>query len=140
MAQTSVRQTIPLPAERVWSLVGDLRTGDRWPAVLASEIAGEGVGCIRSLHLVDGNVIRERLEARDDAERLLSWEVLEFSKLPLRALRYTVTVRELGRHDCTVDWYVDYEPAGDSEEHVRRMLQGIFGSVRASILENLGVG
>ena len=140
MAHTSIRQTIPLPPERVWSLLGDLRTGDRWPAVLACEIAGEGVGCIRSLHLVDGNVIRERLEARDDAERRLSWEALEFSKLPLRALRYTVTVRGLGADGCTVDWYVDYEPAGDSEEHVRRMLQGIFGSIRASILENLGVG
>jgi hypothetical protein len=139
MAHTSVRQTIPLPADRVWSLIGDLRTGDRWPAVLRSELAGEGVGCIRTLHLVDGNVIRERLEARDEEARLLRWQVLEFSKLPLRALRYTLTVRELGPDDCTVDWYVDYEVAGDSEEHVRKMLQGIFGSVRASILENLGI-
>lgn len=139
MAHTSVRQSIPLSADRVWSLLGDLRTGDRWPAVLACEIAGDGVGCVRSLHLVDGNVIRERLEMRDDAKRTLCWEALEYSKLPVSALRYTVTVRPLGREDCTVDWDVDYEPSGDSEEHVRRMLQGIFGSIRASILENLGV-
>ena len=139
MAHTSVRQTIPLPADRVWSLLDDLRTGERWPAVVGCEIEGEGIGCVRSLHLVDGNVIRERLEARDETKRLLRWQVLEFSKLPLCALEYTVTVRPLGADDCTVDWYVDYEPAGDSEEHVRKMLQGIFGSIRASILENLGV-
>jgi hypothetical protein len=139
MAHTSIRQTIPLAADTVWSLVGDLRTGDQWPAVLRCEIEGEGIGCIRTLHLVDGNAIRERLEARDGDARLLRWEVLEFSKLPLRSLHYTLTVRELGPSDCTVDWYVDFETAGDSEEHVRKMLQGIYGSIRASILENLGV-
>ena len=140
MAHTSVRQTIPLPADAVWSLVGDLRTGDRWPAVLRCEIDGSGVGCTRTLHLVDGSQIRERLEERDDERRRLRWQAVEFSKLPLRALRYTMTVRELGAGDCTVDWDVDFEVAGDSEEHVRRMLQGIFGSIRASILESLGVG
>jgi hypothetical protein len=140
MAHTSVRQTIPLAADAVWSLVGDLRTGERWPAVLRCEIEGQGIGCIRTLHLVDGNAIRERLEARDEAGRLLRWEVLEFSKLPLRSLHYTLTVRALGPGDCTVDWYVDFEASGDSEEHVRKMLQGIYGSIRASILENFGVG
>ena len=140
MAHTSVRQTIPLAADSVWSLLGDLRTGERWPAVLRCEIDGDGVGCVRTLHLVDGNAIRERLEARDDGARMLRWQALEFSGLPLRELHYTVTVRELGPDDCTVDWDVDFEAVGDSEEHVRVMLQGIYGSIRASILENLGVG
>jgi hypothetical protein len=138
MAHTSVRQTIPLAADTVWSLVGDLRTGERWPAVLRCELEGKGLGCIRTLHLVDGNSIRERLEARDEEARLLRWEVLEFSQLPLRALHYTVTVHELGPDDCTVDWDVDFEVSGASEERVRKMLQGIYGSIRASILENLG--
>jgi len=139
MAHTSIRQTIPVPADTVWSLIGDLRTGDRWPAVLRCELEGKGIGCIRTLHLVDGNAIRERLEEHDDYARKLRWEVLGFSKLPLRELHYTLTVRELGPDDCTVDWDVDFETVGDTEEHVRKMLQGIFGSIRASILENLGV-
>ena len=140
MAHTSVRQSIPLAADTVWSLLGDLRTGERWPAVLHCELDGEGVGCIRTLRLVDGSLVRERLAARDEGARMLRWEALEFSKLPLRELRYTVTVRAQGLGESTVDWDLDFEPAGETEEQVRRMLQGIFGSIRASILENLGVG
>ena len=140
MAHTSVRQSIPLAADAVCSLIGYLRTGERWPAVLRCELEGVGVGCIRTLHLVDGSVVRERLEARDEGARRLRWEVLEFSKMPLCELHYTVTVRPLGLGESTVDWDLEFEPAGESEERVRRMLQGIYGSIRASILENLGVG
>ncbi|MEN8159917.1 MAG: SRPBCC family protein [Myxococcota bacterium] len=138
MSHTSVRYTIPAPAADVWSLVGDVRGAtDRWPAVARTELEGSGVGSIRIMHLVDGSVVRERLEAHDPGARRTRWEILNFSKLPLRELHYTVSVQEHGPETCDVAWELDFEPAGGSEEKVREMLEGIFGSIRASILESL---
>ena len=138
MAQTSVRYTIPAPAADVWSLVGDVGGAtDRWPAVARTEFEGSGIGSVRIIHLVDGSVIRERLEAHDEKARSTRWEILDFSRLPLRELSYTVSVEERGPEACDVAWELDFEVEGDSEEHARTMLEGIFGSIRASILETL---
>jgi hypothetical protein len=136
MAHTSVRHTIPAPGDEVWSLLGDPRESvNRWPAVASAEFEGAGVGAARTLHLVDGSVVRERLEALDPETRRARWEVLTFSKLPLRELHYTVSVEDHGEKECGVAWELDFEPSGASEERVRGMLEGIFGSIRASILE-----
>jgi ribosome-associated toxin RatA of RatAB toxin-antitoxin module len=141
MAHTSVRYTIPAPAADVWSLVGDVEEAtDRWPAVARTELEGSGVGSLRTMHLVDGSVIRERLEAHDPKARRTRWEILDFSRLPLRELSYTVSVDDHGPKACDVAWELDFEAEGDSEEHVREMLEGIFGSIRASILESLEKG
>lgn len=138
MAHTSVRQAIPAPAAEVWALLGDLRAAAaHWPAVDHTEFEGSGVGCVRTMHLVDGNVIRDRLEAHDAGARCYRCRVLQFSQLPLRELSYTVSVEESGPGACTVDWEVDFEPAGAPEARVREMLEGIYGSLRASLLESL---
>ena len=138
MAHTSVRHMIPAPAGAVWSLLGDLRVAaDSWPAVEWTELEGSGVGSVRTMHLVDGHVVRERLEEHDPAARRYRCEVLSFEQLPLRELHYTVSVQEGGPEQCTVCWELDFEPKGASEERVRGMLEGIYGSIRASILESL---
>jgi len=138
MAHASVRHTIPAPGDVVWSLVGDPRESvNRWPAVASAEFEGAGVGASRTLHLVDGSVVRERLEALDGEAHCARWEVLTFSKIPLRELHYTVSVQERGEAACDVAWELDFQPSGASEERVREMLEGIFGSIRASILEAL---
>lgn len=141
MAHTSVRHTIPAAGDTVWSLLGDPRESvNRWPAVARAEFEGTGVGAARTLHLVDGTVVRERLEALDPEGRRARWEVLSFSKLPLRELHYTVTVQDQGSAACDVTWELDFEAAGAPEEKVRGMLEGIFGSIRASLLETLELG
>jgi ribosome-associated toxin RatA of RatAB toxin-antitoxin module len=141
MAHTSVHQRIPAPAAAVWALLGDLRAAaEHWPAVARTEVEGAGVGCVRTMHLVDGHVVKERLEAHDAAQRCYRARVLQFSQLPLRELSYSVTVEESGPRACTVDWELDFEPAGAPEARVRDMLEGIYGSLRASLLETLKAG
>ncbi len=136
MAHTSVRHTIPAPAAAVWSLLGDPQdSAESWPAVARAEIDGAGVGATRTMTLVDGNVVRERLEAHDPEARRARWEVLSFSRLPLRELHYTVSVQDRGPAACDVAWELDFEPTSVPEARARRMLEGIFGSIRASILE-----
>lgn len=138
MAYTCLHQSIPASAAAVWSVVGDEDAAGRWAAVDHADVEGHGIGARRTVHLVDGTVIRERLEAFDPAGRRTRWEVLSFSRIPLRELHYTVSVAEDGPDACDVAWELDFEPASDaSEERVRGMLEGIFGSIRASILETL---
>jgi hypothetical protein len=92
------------------------------------------------MHLVDGNVIRDRLESHDAAARCYRCRVLQFSQLPLRELVYTVSVEETGPGACRVDWELDFETAGAPEARVREQLEGIYGWLRASLLESLRPG
>ena len=60
MAHLSLHETVEAPAAAVWELLGDMKQGSRWPAVKRCDIEGAGVGCRRTMHLVDGAVIGTR--------------------------------------------------------------------------------
>ena len=74
MLQKVVRSTvIDAPIERVWAVLRDFNSHDRWHDVVAeSRIEGgergDQVGCVRSFTLNDGNRIREQLLALSDSE------------------------------------------------------------------------
>ena len=69
MAVVHVTEEIPAPANAVWAMIGDLQHPGSWPAVESCELEGQGVGCVRTLRLTSGEVIRERFEEHDDRER-----------------------------------------------------------------------
>ncbi len=140
MTQLSLHEIVPAPAAAVWGMLGDLDRARQWPAVDRCQVEGAGIGCVRTMHLIDGAVIRERLEAHDDDTRSYRCEVLEMAHLPLKELRYTVTVREGGLEKCTVDWDVEFQASGAPEDRVRRMLEGIYTSSTASMLEEIRRG
>lgn len=86
---------IDAPIERVWAVLRDFNSHDRWhPAVGGSHIengeASDQVGCIRNFHLRDGNHIREQLLALSDEEHVSTYCILD-ATVPLR--RYVATVR-----------------------------------------------
>ena len=74
MLQKVVRSTvIDAPIERVWAVLRDFNSHDRWHDVVAeSRIEGDEaptqVGCIRSFTLKDGNRIREQLLTLSDSD------------------------------------------------------------------------
>ena len=86
---------IDAPIERVWAVLRDFNSHDRWhPVVGDSHIengeAPDQVGCIRNFHLRDGNHIREQLLALSDEEHISTYCILD-ATVPLR--RYVATVR-----------------------------------------------
>jgi hypothetical protein len=108
MARVNVKHDIAAPAAAVWAAIGDLASARRWPAVARCEIEGRGVGCVRTLHLVDGAIIHERVEAHDDAARSYRSEVFTLGHLPVKEYHYTVTVSEAGPDRSVVDWFATF--------------------------------
>ena len=88
MLQKVVRSTIiDAPIERVWAVLRDFNSHDRWHGVVDScRIEGaersDQVGCIRSFSLKGGNRIREQLLSLDDREHKSSYCIVE-SSVPL---------------------------------------------------------
>ena len=93
--QKVVRSTvIDAPIERVWQVLRDFNSHDRWHDVVeTSRIEGgersDQVGCVRSFALRDGNRIREQLLALSDDEHRSTYCIVE-ATVPL--LRYVATL------------------------------------------------
>jgi hypothetical protein len=57
------------PPDQVWALVGQF--GGMWHPLIASiKLTGQGVGQLRTIEVIDGKQIIERLDAEDNSERL----------------------------------------------------------------------
>ena len=92
--QHVVRSTvIDAPIDRVWAVLRDFNSHDRWHDVVAeSRIEGDErsdqVGCVRSFTLKDGNRIREQLLTLSDSEHKSTYCIVE-ATVPLQ--RYVAT-------------------------------------------------
>ena len=86
---------IDAPIERVWEVLRDFNSHDRWhPAVADSHIengeAPDQIGCVRNFHLRDGAHIREQLIALSDTDYVSTYCILD-ATVPLQ--RYVATVQ-----------------------------------------------
>ena len=125
MTTVSLRQTFPVPAQMLWSTIGGFNTLPDWhPAVEKSETEKSDKGTVRTLHLVGGGTIVEKLENVDDKERLYTYSILEG---PLPVANYTATIRV---HDenggCTVEWSSEFEASGAPESDATKVIRGIY--------------
>src|SRR5262249_17290438 len=70
----TVAESVELAAapDEVWSLIGQF--GGAWhPLTAKVSLTGTGIGQLRTIQTLDGQEIVERLEAIDDAKRLLAF-------------------------------------------------------------------
>ncbi len=126
MAKVEMATELPVPAQRVWDLIGGFHTLADWhPAVEKSESEKEGTTTLRRLYLAGGGTLLERLEAVDDNERVLRYSIVES---PLPVGDYLATLRVRDRDDgasCTVEWSSEFEPVGAPESDAVKVVQGI---------------
>ena len=98
MLQKVVRSAIiDAPIERVWAVLRDFNSHDRWHSAVAdSHIEGgersDQVGCVRNFRLKDGHQIREQLLTLSDREHRSTYCIVEAS-LPLQRYVATVTLK-----------------------------------------------
>src|SRR5262249_8150227 len=98
MLQKVVRSTIiDAPIERVWAVLRDFNSHDRWHEVVdASRIDGgarsDRVGGVRSFPLKDGTRIREHLLTLSDREYRSTYCIVE-ATVPLQRYVATVTLK-----------------------------------------------
>ena len=134
MAKVSMSMDLGAQAKSVWDMIGGFNALPNWhPAVEKSEIEGDGKGSIRTLHLVGGGKITERLEQLDEDGRSYSYSILS-SPLPVANYTSTIRLKETGDSGkCVVEWESDFEPAGAPENDAVQAIQGVY----AAGLENL---
>jgi hypothetical protein len=109
----------------VWALVSDF--GGMVRAFgLAVELEGEGIGQTRAVRLGDGEPTIERLEARDDATRTLTYSIVA-GPVPFATYESTMRLADAGDGRTTIDWTGTFEPAaGTTEEEAAGMVRGIY--------------
>jgi NADPH:quinone reductase-like Zn-dependent oxidoreductase/uncharacterized protein YndB with AHSA1/START domain len=128
MLQKVVRSTvIDAPIERVWQVLRDFNSHDRWHDVVeASRIeANESsaqVGCVRSFTLKDGNRIREQLLTLDDREHKSTYCIVE-ATVPLQRYVATVTLKPVTDGNRTFwHWESSFATPPGRERELREMV------------------
>ena len=147
MLQKVVRSTvIDAPIERVWAVLRDFNSHDRWhSAIESSRIEGDErsdqVGCVRSFTLKDGNRIREQLLTLSDSEHRSTYCIVEAS-VPLQRYVATVTLRPVTDGNRTFwHWESTFAtPAGRERELGEMVSRGVYETGFADLRRHLAQG
>lgn len=125
MAKISMSTKVGVPAANVWELIGGFDALPRWhPGIAKCSLKKDGNTTVRTLHLVGGGVVRERLEKADDSGRTYTYTILES---PLPVANYTATIHVEGEgEDCTVEWSSEFNPSGAPENDAVKMIENIY--------------
>ena len=147
MLQKVVRSTvIDAPIARVWAVLRDFNSHDRWHTVVdSSRIEGsdrsDQVGCVRSFTLKDGNRIREQLLALDDREYKSSYCIVE-ATVPLQRYVATVTLKPVTDGGRTYwHWESTFSTPPGMERELRDLVaNGVYEAGFANLRQHLASG
>ena len=140
MANVSVTQDLPVPAQMVWATIGRFNAMPDWhPAVEKSEQSKDGGNTIRKLHLVGGGEIVEKLEMVDDKERLYSYSI-QSGPLPVANYTASIRVRDTGA-GCSVEWSSEFDAAtGVPENDATAAIRGVYEAGFENLKRMFGAG
>jgi len=140
LTEVRVVEEITAPAARVWALLRDFGNLMSWADGLEScELAGSGVGAVRTVTRVGGLRIQERLESFDEDERSLSYAIIGNTPLPFRDYLARVQLREAGFSRCEITWEGRFDAKPGSETATQTILRGLYSGLIASLRKKLGV-
>ncbi len=147
MLQRVVRSTVvDAPIERVWAVLRDFNSHDRWhSAVAESRIEGgelpTQVGCVRSFRLQDGARIREQLLTLDDREHKSTYCIVE-ATVPLQRYVATVTLKPVTDGQRTFwHWESSFDtPPGQERALAEMVARGVYETGFADLQRHLASG
>ena len=145
--QKVVRSTvIDAPIERVWAVLRDFNSHERWHDVVAESRIEDGessseVGCVRSFSLKDGNRIREQLLTLDDVEHRSTYAIVE-ATVPLQRYVAAVTLKRVTDGDRTFwHWESTFDTPPGRERELRDMVaHGVYEAGFANLRKHLALG
>ncbi|WP_455806835.1 SRPBCC family protein [Pseudomonas fluorescens] len=117
-------------AQKIWNVLKEFGQIQNWhPSIVSSQIEGgaaQRVGCIRTLTLTDGAVVRERLLALDDSALSLSYR---FEEAPLPLDNYVASVKLValtGQNKTLISWSASFDPQElNTAEHYQALIQSL---------------
>jgi hypothetical protein len=127
MSKVAMSAELSASADQVWQMIGGFNALPDWhPAIEKSEIEGEGgvKQTTRTLSLLGGGTIVERLDDVDEHERHYSYSIVQ-GPLPVANYRATIRVVDKDGGGCTVEWSSEFDPAGAESEAIKA-IEGVY--------------
>ncbi|MGW9302817.1 SRPBCC family protein [Streptomyces cyaneofuscatus] len=136
MATTTATIELPVPADRVWRLIGGFDSLPDWLPYIPTSDLSEG-GRVRTLVNEDGGVIVERLEAFDNAARSYSYSILQ-APFPVTGYLSTIAVHAgEGPDSARVEWSGAFTPDGIGDDEATGLFHGIYADGLAALKKSL---
>ena len=136
MTKVRMSTELDVSSQEVWDLIGGFNALPDWhPAIEKSEL--EKAGSMRRLSLVGGGTIIEKLEKKDDHNRIYSYSIID-SPLPVANYVATISVTDLGQGKTKVEWSSEFKPSGASETDAVKVIQGIYQAGLDNLKKLLG--
>ena len=118
----------------VWSLIGSF--GDTWhPAVARVSVTGTGIGQLRTIEMLDGQIVVERLEAVDDSRRVLCYSTI--AGLPVSHFSGALEVHAKGK-GCVVVWRAQFLASHRSNRAAQSLVSTLVSTGLAGLKARFG--
>ena len=124
MAKVDMQTELNVAADQVWALIGGFNTLPDWhPSVEKSELQEEG--SVRTISLVGGGSITEKLEKIDEKERMYSYSIVEGS-LPVSNYTSIIRVQEKDDGKTVVSWSGEFNPKMVNESEALETITNVY--------------
>ena len=134
MPKVTMSTPVAMNADALWQSIGSFAAIGNWhPMMEKVESEGEKKGSMRTLQLIGGAKLVERLEEVSPTERLYRYSILE-SPLPISDYVSEIRVKDNGNGTSTVEWSSDFKVNSNSERDVVKTVQEVYQAG----LDNLG--
>ncbi|MCH2173747.1 SRPBCC family protein [Myxococcota bacterium] len=132
MSKVNVEADFTASAADVWAKISEFGGLDVWaPGIEKCELEGKGVGAVRRISM-GGMEIAERMENLDDANRQLSYSIVE-GPMPVENYLATISIFEGADGGARLTWICDFDAPGMSDEQVAGMAAGMEGAYQGMI-------
>lgn len=146
MAKAFASRIIAAPVETVWALVRDFNGMPGWNPGIVDSVIEDGldadvVGCVRSFHLGDGTLVRERLLELDDSFYRFAYN-FETPAFPVENYEARFTLLPLTTGDETLAiWEATFDEAPeDAGKYADIVTNAVFAGGLAALAAKLEEG
>ena len=126
MPKVTMSTPVAMNADALWDAIGRFAAiGDWHPMIEKVDAEGEQKGSVRTLQLIGGAKLVERLEEISPTERLYRYSLTE-SPLPISNYFSEIRVKDNGDGSSTVEWSSDFAVKGSNETDVVKTIQEVY--------------
>lgn len=140
MPKVTMSTPVAMNADQLWQAIGSFAAIGQWhPMMERVDSNGETKGSLRTLRLIGGAKLVERLEEVSPTERLYRYSILE-SPLPISNYFSEIRVKDNGNGTSTVEWSSDFNVNTSSEHDVVKTVQEVYQAGLDNLSKLYGFG
>lgn len=140
MPKVTMSTPVAMNADQLWQAIGSFAAIGQWhPMMERVDSNGETKGSLRTLRLIGGAKLVERLEEVSPTERLYRYSILE-SPLPISNYFSEIRVKDNGDGTSTVEWSSDFNVNTSSERDVVKTVQEVYQAGLDNLSKLYGFG